>query len=346
MLFDSKPLIYLQLLDQSLRYLALDPKDHTIIDKDDIVFETSIIEEGKITNIPLLETRLDALVKEKKWKNAKAHILLLNDFVAVREETVPVQLTPSEIKDYLSLHINQSIRLPFDNPVFDFQLIEKNDSEQKVVIIAYPNEQVKQYQTILQNVSLKPAVADISALCLYRVAEKQSLIDSDQERHSLILEWNPSDLSIMVFNDDAPKFNRHSRLPRVSENWEVDNKGKWTWKNTEAELELMLEDQLDGLERFLDFYRYSVLDGKGSVTEIILTGHYPDLEELKTRLSEIFDAKVDLLKLPDTLEQAFAALYGLSLKETKIKAKKANKTNRNKNKGKIAGIKSEGGADA
>lgn len=328
MLFDSKPLIYFQLLDQSLRYLTLDSKTHSVLDKDEIVFETSILEDGKIMNIPLLETRLDALVKEKKWKNAKTHFLLPNDFIAVREETVPVQLTQPEIKDYLSLHINQSVRLPFDNPVFDFQLIEKNETEQKVVIIAYPKEHIKQYQTILQNVSLKPVVADIAALCLYRVAEKQDLIDSKQDNHSLVLEWNPSDLSIMVFHEDAPKFNRHSRSPRIAENWQVDNDGKWTWKSSDFELETMLEDQLDGLERFLDFYRYSVLDGKGSVTEIVLTGHYPDLENLKGRLSDRFAAKVDLLKLPDSLNQSFGALYGLSLKESKVKTKTRVKTRR------------------
>ena len=110
MLFSSKPLFYLQLLDHSLRYLALDSKSQAVIDKDEIVFDTTILQDGKITNIPLLEARLDALVKEKKWKNAKTHILLLNDFVTVREETIPGQLTPSEVKDYLTLHINQSIR--------------------------------------------------------------------------------------------------------------------------------------------------------------------------------------------------------------------------------------------
>ena len=65
--------------------------------------------------------------KRKSGKMLKRIFLLLNDFVSVREETVLLQLTLSEIKDYLSLHINQSIRLPFDNPIFDFQLIEKND---------------------------------------------------------------------------------------------------------------------------------------------------------------------------------------------------------------------------
>lgn len=322
MLFSSKPLLYLQLLDRSLRYLALDPKDHSVIDQNEIVFETTIVREGKITNVPLLETRLDALVKEKKWKNAKTHILLLNDFITVREETVPVQLTPSEVKDYLSLHINQSIRLPFDNPKFDFEITEKNESEQHIVILAYPGEYVRQYHDILQNASLKPVVADIAALCFHRLADKQGLIDQQPENHSLILEWNPYDHSIMVFNQDTPKFNRHSRSSRIEENWKLDKKGKWTWQNSETELDEMLEDQLNGLERFLDFYRYSVLDGEGSVTDIILTGHYPDLMDLKSRLSERFAAAVHLMDIPDSLGQSFGALYGLSLKDSKSKSKK------------------------
>lgn len=326
MLFSSKPLLYLQLLDHSLRYLALDSKSQAVIDKDEIVFDTTILQDGKITNIPLLEARLDALVKEKKWKNAKTHILVLNDFVTVREETVPGQLTPSEVKDYLTLHINQSIRLPFEHPSFDFEIIEKNDDGQKVVIVAYPGEFVRQYQDILQNVSLKPVVADIAALCFYRLANKQDLINKDEDRHSLLLEWNPFDLSIMVFNQDNPKFNRHTRSARLADFWKVNQNGEWIWQNSEAELEAMLEDQLNGLERFLDFYRYSVLDGKGSVTDIILTGHYPNLSDLKTYLTERFTANVHLLDLPDTLGQQYGALHGLSLKDKTSKPKKDKKT--------------------
>lgn len=325
MLFSSKPLLYLQLLDHSLRYLALDSKNHSVIDKNEIVFETAIVQDGKITNIPLLETRLDALVKEKKWKNAKTHILLLNDFITVREETVPAQLSPSEVKDYLSLHINQSIRLPFENPTFDFEIIEKNESEQKIVIIAYPGEYVRQYQDILQNVSLKPVVADVAALCFYRLAEDQKLVDPHSDKHSLILEWNPYDHSIMVFNQNIPKFNRHSRSSRIEESWDLDKNGKWTWQDSENARQEMLDDQLNGLERFMDFYRYSVLDGEGSVTDIILTGHYPDLSDLKTLLSERFSASVHVIDIPADLGHRYGALYGLSLKDDKGKSKKTVK---------------------
>ncbi|SFC41455.1 type IV pilus assembly protein PilM [Alkalibacterium subtropicum] len=332
MLFSSKPLLYLQLLDHSLRYLALDPKNHSVVDKDEIVFDATITEDGKITNAGLLETRLDALVKEKKWKNAKTHLLLLNDFVTVREEMIPGQLTPSEVKEYLSLHINQSIRLPFEHPVFDFEITEQSDDKQKVVILAYPGEYIEQYKAILQKASLKPAVADIPALCFYRLADQQNLIDKEPDNHTLLLEWNPIDLSIMVFNQDSPRFNRHSRSARLADSWTVSQNGEWLWKDSEPELADMLDDQLNGLERFLDFYRYSVLDGEGTVTDIVLTGYYPELTELKTRLEERFDAKIHLLDLPGTIGQRFSALHGLSIKEGSNKRKKQDKSAKGKQK--------------
>ena len=152
MLFKTKPLLYLQLLDQSLRYMAVDQKNHTILEKGKVVFDANVLEEGKMTNVSLLETRLDALVREKKWKNAKVHILLMEDFVTVREEPVSAQLTEEEIRAYLTLHMNRSIRMPFESPVFDFEILEKGETEQKIMLLAYPSEQVEQYQELLRNV--------------------------------------------------------------------------------------------------------------------------------------------------------------------------------------------------
>ncbi|MEY8292364.1 pilus assembly protein PilM [Carnobacteriaceae bacterium 52-44] len=171
------------------------------MDKGKLVFDTNILEDGCIVNAPLLETRLDALVKEmEKCKNAEVHILLLNDFVTIREENIPSQLTPSEVRDYLELPISQSIRISIENPKFDFGIIEKNEYEQKIFIIAYSDDAVNLYQNILQNVSLKPTVADVSALSLYRVANRRGTIKKDKDHHTLLLEWNPYDLSIMVFH--------------------------------------------------------------------------------------------------------------------------------------------------
>jgi hypothetical protein len=81
------------------------------------------------------------------------------------------------------------------------------------------------------------------------------------------------------------------------------------------ELEAMLEEQLKGLERFLDFYQYSILDGKGHICEIILTGYYPNLNALKEQLTTRFALDVNMLNTPKDIEPHFSALYGLTLRE-------------------------------
>lgn len=68
MFFQNKPLIYLQLYNQSLRYMAVHSKNHTVIEYDEIFFESNMIEDGEIFNQSLLETRLSALVQEKMEK--------------------------------------------------------------------------------------------------------------------------------------------------------------------------------------------------------------------------------------------------------------------------------------
>jgi len=162
---------------------------------------------------------------------------------------------------------------------------------------------------------LKPAVADINALCLYRISDQKGRINKAKDHHTLLLEWDPYDTSIMVFNQDRPTFNRFSHSPRLSESWGISPKGTWQWLQSEAELENILLDQINGLERFLDFYRYSVLNGEGQVSEIILAGEFPNLKELGNRLKDRFMVDIKMLELPKQVDQSFGALYGLTLKE-------------------------------
>lgn len=329
MLFQTKPTLYLHLHKQSLRYLAVHPKNHTIIDMDELFFETTILEDGEITNPALLETRLSALVQEKKWKNAKANILVLDDYVTVREVDVPAQLEEDEIRNYLTLHMNQSIRMPFEQPNFDYVIHDENEEVKKLTLIAYPGEKVASYQEILQNVSLKPEIADVAALSVYRVAKQNGLIPNHTDHHTMILRWNPADLSITVFNEDRPTFNRHTKNDTLVESFEHTAQEGWVWTDSETELEYSIEEQLNNLERFLDFYRYSVLNGENSISEIILTGYFPYLNELKQQIAERFTMDVQLLELPGEMEQAYSALYGLTLRGNE----KAN-GKRNKKRGK------------
>ena len=322
MLFKAKPHLYLRFYEKSISYLSIDPQKRTILDKGYLIFDTPLLQEGKVTNPGLIKTRLDALVKEKKWKNTKVSMVLPDDFVTIRFENIPSQLDASEVKDYLDLHINISIRLPFDHPKVDFELVKQTEENQTILLAAYPGEEVRIYLDLLQDIGLKPEVADISALSVYRVVKELDTLSIKSSDHVMLLQWHPLDLSITVFNNDIPQFNRQTRLSRLSDSWTLSEEGVWTWKHSQELLQDNLSDQLNGLERFIEFYRYSVLNGEGTIETIILTGSFPDLDYVKNLLEERFPLEVYTLSMPDQLTSADAALYGLSLKESKKKAKK------------------------
>ncbi|AZP03671.1 type IV pilus biogenesis protein PilM [Jeotgalibaca ciconiae] len=317
MIFKKKPILFFEFLERRIRYIAVDSQSHSIIEKEEILFDTEIVYEGKIMNPSLVVNRLKALVAEKKWKNSRTSILLPDDFVIIREEKVPSQLTPSEIRDYIRLHMNHLIRTPFKQTNFHFEVLEKEATEQTILLMLYSNEVIMQYESLLEDAGLKPVVADISSLSLYRIIEKQQEIGLDEEKHVLVLQWSPVNNCMSVFHQGMPKFIRHSRSARLTDLWNVTKEGEWKWKGSEESLHETISDMLDILERFLEFYRYSVMDGKEGVTDIFLSGDFPNIKNLQHQLSKRFYLPIHELGISEEVGAAFLPLYGLSLKEKK-----------------------------
>ncbi|MGP6139282.1 type IV pilus biogenesis protein PilM [Jeotgalibaca sp. A127] len=314
MLFQKKVFLYFEFLESRIRYLALDAQSKKIIEKNELQFETEIIHEGRIINPSLIQNRLQALITEKKWKNAKTSILLPDALITIREEVIPGQLTGSEVKEYLTLHIGQSIRSPFKNTSFHHEVTSQIENEQTVLLLLYPTDTIKDFENILTEASLKPDVADISSLCLYRMMQQNGVIQLGEEEHTLVLQWSPTHTSMMVFNKHLPQFARHSRNPAVSELWSLSPEGKWAWKGDQDTLQMSIKENLDTIERFLEFYRYSVLDGTTGITQIVLAGNFPHFEELKKNMENRFFLPILTISRPEEIASKYLPLYGLSLK--------------------------------
>ncbi len=310
-----KPLVNLQLLDSSLRYLAVHPRKHTIVEQGEIVFDTAILKDRQIANRPIVESRLDALVREKKWRRAKTYILLIDDFVAIKEEIIPAQLKADEVQDYLALQMNDTIRIPFEKPIFEYEILDQGGNETRLVLVAYPGEYIEEYRKILRTAKLKPEVADLSAFSLYQLAEMQGLISKEEGDHNLIMQLNPYGMNMSMFHQDQPTFSRDSYSQIMAEMWTQSKDGTWIWKHTDLEQEVMLSDQFNEFDRFLNFYNNSFIKGSGQISQFILCGSYPDLDNARDMLTQRFDMEPQMLKLPSGLEQAFAPLYGLALKK-------------------------------
>ncbi|NLW53632.1 MAG: pilus assembly protein PilM [Clostridiaceae bacterium] len=310
-----KPSVYLQLLDSSLRYLAVNPRNQAVLDRGEVVFEAPILSDRQVSNRPLVEARLDALVREKKWRQAKAHILLMDDFVVIKEEAVPPQLKMEEVQNYLNLQMNDTIRIPFDKPVFEYEILGRAENEIRVVLIAYPGEFIEEYKRILKAARLKPELADVSCLSLYRLAEDQGLISKEEGEHTLILQLDPYSMNMSMFHRDQPTFSRDSYSEVLAEMWVQSKDAGWRWRHSDIDRDLMLNEQFDEIDRFISFYSNTFLGESDQIAQFILSGSYPDLSHAKGLLERRFNLEPQLLELPQELDQSFATLYGLSLKK-------------------------------
>lgn len=321
----KKPHIYIEFGEKMIRYLAVDPSSQQIIEKDVLIFDAQIVTEGKITNPSLVESRLKILMNERKWRGAKTSVVLPEDFVIVREEQVPGQLTEAEVKDYLALHMNQLIRSPFKQTSFHFEVLSQEDTTQNILLLLYSGELIQQYQELLEKVDLTPEVADLSSLCLYRILLQQSNTTLDPTQHRLVLRWNTTHKIITVFHQHSPKFIRYSKASRLTELWDVDNEGRYVWTGEKETVDNATDLRLDSLERFMDFYRYSVMNGEAGITEVYLTGDFPYLDSVQAKFNERFAIPIHRFSPVESLEEPYLTLYGLTMKEKKAPTRKKKK---------------------
>lgn len=325
MLFKKKNTLFLLFKDKSIQYMIVDTQKKDIIEHDFLLMDVPVLIEGKLTNESLVQKRLELFVREKKLRNTKVHLILPDQFTIIRKEEVPIQLEESEIKDYLYLHLNSKIRLPIDKPKIDFQVINQSNDSQEILLVAYPDDLVQSFQKLFESLQLYPEVADFSYLSVYRAFKQFNTTDISEEDHLLLIQWHPFDSSLTVFHKDIPQFNRQTNFQRVVQNWKQKANGSWDWIGSSEELDIVIEDQINSIERYLDFYKYSIMNGEKMITSILLTGDFPDFEYLFEKITSRIDIPLSRLNLPSEFSREFAPLLGLISKKSVVKHKKKRK---------------------
>lgn len=300
--------------DRVIRYLVCHKQPQDRLEAyGEVSLDSHIIEDGKIINYDQLSFILKNLIKEKKWKHRKIVFCVPDSFVTMRRETVPNQLTKQEAKDYIKLELEGSIRLPFKHPVLDFEVIEHGEEENEILLFAYPKERLDPFVTLFESLTLKPTIADISFLSLYR-----TYIERDQhtrDEHLLMIQWNKEDLLLTVFHQHQPIFNRHIHFNASFQLWKKDPNGnKVIWNQSTEALYEFIDEQLLTIDRFMDFYQYSIREGNEEVTNLSLSGDFPHMDVVMNSLTDRFELPVKLIKLQDPLSIEYAILYGLAIK--------------------------------
>jgi type IV pilus assembly protein PilM len=311
--------------DHSIRYLELKNSGLPVPLKwGERYLPPGIIKEGKIIDLDTLEVILEQCIQTWKFRNRKVRFLVPDPFVTIRKIPIPADLVENEIKDYLYLEMGASIHLPFEDPVFDFITLPVLEDKQEILLFAANRERVLEYSHLLSRLKLKPEVADLSALALYRLYHLFSKRTGVERM--LMIQFDIDIINMSIFENEVPFFMRHYSIHYDEKEWEIQigRSGfqQLTFIGDEDQLQQQLNDAYREMNKLIEFYQFSLHQGKNEINKMVLTGDHPLLSKIVADLSNRFEIEIQLLDASELdteknkpLPRSHNLVLGLALKE-------------------------------
>jgi type IV pilus assembly protein PilM len=319
--FGKNRVINITVKDHVVRMAELkNNKEPHVLRSEERYLPNGIIREGKIQDSETLTAILEECISEWKIKGKEIAFLVPDPVIIIRKLSIPQDVSAEEIKGYLYMELGTSIHLPFEDPVFDYTILETGESGTKeILLFAAPEEVIHEYVSVFEEARLKPVLADISCLALYRLYYELDLIGS--EENLMMVQVDIQQVNVSIFENHKPVFMRHLLMDIDSGKWELEPGNQLAYLGDKEEIISPLEDIYKELDRVMSFYRYSLHQGNRQITRVLIDGDHPWLGELHEELNSRLDAPVLLLSDPDKLREKpsflpqFNLNVGLGLKE-------------------------------
>ena len=297
--------------DNSIRFLELKHTSPLLIGAyGERSLPEGLIKGGKILDEQTLSFILEECVEEWGIKGRTVRFVVPDPFVVLRKVTIPMDLKEDEIEGYLFLEIGTSIHLPFEDPVFDYAVLKGSETDREVLLIASHQEVVDSYLEVLEEAKLKPIVADISPLALYRLSVEQGIVSTQE--HTMFLHFDERLLTVSIFREHKPIFTRPIVLEEENKNVLMED--HLSWRN--------VEDAFSEIEKVMNFYQYSLHKGDYSVQRALISGDHPNLREIEMYIKDRLSIPVSFQTLEgiqtiddERISSKFAIALGLALKE-------------------------------
>ncbi|MEQ6389144.1 pilus assembly protein PilM [Bacillaceae bacterium S4-13-58] len=280
-----------------------------------------IVENGKVVNHELFLRTLRKCVRKWNLKGKQIRFIVPDSSVIVRTVQVPANIEEEEIKGHIYFELGHSIHLPFDNPVIDTAILEKNEEFQQVLLVASPTELIDLYQVFFENEKTNPIVADISALCQYRLFYHYDLTNSKD--NYLLVQFNVKSVTLSIFEKHKPVFSQQITIPYLDDTL-FQQIGSLTKEQFNIKKMLLaFEEVYTEIERVLRFYQYSLNKGDKKITKFLATGDHPYINEVldgvKNRMDQIPVITLDPRTIQTTkdvkIDYQFYNVIGLAMKE-------------------------------
>lgn len=275
-----------------------------------------LIVDGKIVDELGFYQLLKDHLKKLKLTHRQVRFYVPNPLIFMRPVTFPAHFNKQEAKDYIQMEFGTSIHIPYNDPIFDLYYFpdsqETKQEWQKATLFVAPKDEVMKYSYIFTDLSLQPIAADVQALGVYRYFHH--VYEPKKDQTYLFVKFNTTYLYISIFHNHELEFLRYQNLTLPFH----------PYSNEEAVIEenLMgvLNDQILEIDRIMDFYQFSIQQGKKGIDEIYIFGDHPYLQTLYQEVENQFPQKVSMLKgyvskeKDKVIGREFIPALGLALK--------------------------------
>ena len=276
------------------------------------------IQHGKIID----ELRFYEFMKEviQEWGIQKRNVRFYvpHALIIMKQFDIPEHVNKQEIKQYITMEIGNTIHFPFKNPVFDLYETAHTLAGNKVTVFAAPEDEIIKYTEVFDDVHITPVAVDVQPLGVYRY-----FLEEHQLQHNkvyLFFELTLVSTIVSIFHQQTIEFLRYQPLNVSIHDWQPNDEQAISWKFTgdETRLQGEMDDQLNEMERLMNFYRFTLRQGEKAVTDIILLGDFPELHEVVTKIKNRYDLPVTVLTTDHVQNRengsVFIPALGLALK--------------------------------
>lgn len=334
--------IGLDISDFSLKLVQLNKSGESFsiqaINKIDL--PAGIIDDGEIKNRPELIKNLKNLIDKPRFGKVSSHEVTAclpenKTFVKLIE----IDNGPNDLKETILAEMEKHIPMPLDEIYFDWQIVNKDQGKNLVLLGAAPKQIVDDYTNIFDELGLSVFALEIesSAICRALLPEENSRFKDTQPKNYAILDIGAKRTSMIFYAHKTILFtvslpiSGEAVTKNIADNLKIDRdqaeRAKIICGLDEQKAEGVIREILGGqinelVKKIKDVISYyeTHFPGQGQIDNIYLCGGGSNIENIDMILTESLGLQValgdPLLNIKDDHEkinQLFSETYSLAL---------------------------------
>jgi|GEM_PF-1293873 len=279
--------------DDYLRLLVT--KKNTILSFNQKALPDGIISGGFIENEDYLLDMIEEQLIEYGAKKLPAFLCLPDGHTFLRKVAIPEDVPSDEMKGYLYMAANDSIPLPFEDPIIEtVEWQDESENGREALMIAAREAIVNQYVGLLEKLKLKPRVMDLSLLSLYRLYYHLNRVRPDDR--ILLLQIHYSYIQVSIFEQHQPIYVHYVNLPANREAYINRSHMDYEYYMPEGIEDLLgeyIRTIVQEISRLQNFYEFTIMQGEKRLNKIVVAGDHPYLQTISEVLQEQIEIEID-----------------------------------------------------